>query len=234
LTLVTNARGEAWRIGDTPGRRWGALPAEAERALARWTSGAGAPSGERMSMEATRVGSVTVKIFPPRTPFGFFREPRALRSARWHFACLAVPTPRPLAALHRGRLGESVLVREFIPGRLLAETFGRDPASDQALPRFLAELRKLPWQHGDLHPRNLLWDETRWVLLDVDGLRHGLHPRRRVLLKQWICLVQQLEDVERAAALFRATQALAGALDRTRWSDVLAGIRQPSAPASIS
>ena len=37
--------------------------------------------------------------------------------------------------------------------------------------------------HGDLHPRNLIWDGRDWVLLDLDAIRHPLHrlfARRRI------------------------------------------------------
>jgi hypothetical protein len=229
-----HARGAVFALGALRGRRWQTLPAEVERALVDLAAGADLPQGERLSLEVRRIGSVTVKVFPPRTVFGLLRTPRALRSARLHFQCLPVPSPRPLAALYRTRLGESVLVREFLPGRLLAETFGRDAASDAALPGFLAELRRLPWQHGDLHPRNLIWDGKRWLLLDVDGLRHGLHLRGRVLVGQWACLLRNLRDLERVRALFNATQALVPALDRTRWTDVLAAAGPAPSPGDAS
>jgi hypothetical protein len=181
-----------------------------------------------MSASAFRSGTWTVKRFPAPTVFGWLRTPRALRSARRHFACLPVPSPRPLVAVAKNRRGPSLLVREFVAGKTLGELWGRDEASEAALPAFLAALRRLPQQHGDLHPGNLLWTGDRWVLLDVDGLRHGLHLRRRVLFGQWLCLASRLSGEERMARLFRRTQELAPGLDGTRWEDLRRALAQRS------
>jgi hypothetical protein len=51
------------------------------------------------------------------------------------------------------------------------------------------------------------------VLLDVDGLRHGLHLAGRVLVGQWARFVLHLGDEERVRDLHRRT---AERLGRTR------------------
>jgi hypothetical protein len=210
----------AFRRDGLTGLAWGEVPEELARAFPEWLA-RGAPEGEvRLSAAVFRAGGFAVKRFPAPSVFGWVREPRALRSARRHFACLPVASPRPLVALAESRRSPSLLVREFLEGRVLAELWGRDEASERALPGFLADLRRLAMQHGDLHPGNLLWTGERWVLLDVDGLRHGLHLRRRVLLGQWTCLAAKLTDEARVERLFRRTLELAPGLDDTRWTDV--------------
>lgn len=224
-----------FRAGDLSGWAWDEVPAELVRAFPEWLA-TGAPAGSELSAAVFRAGGFAVKRFPAPSVFGWLREPRAVRSARRHFACLPVPSPRPLVALARSRRDASLLVREYLEGRVLSELWGRDEASERELPAFLAALRRLPLQHGDLHPGNLLWTGECWVLLDVDGLRHGLHLRRRVLLGQWICLAGKLAgssagsstgspadsspDEARFERLFRRTLELAPGLDGTRWPDV--------------
>lgn len=226
------AAGRPYRLGALRGRAFAALAPELERALPGWLAGQEGPGSERMSAAAFRSGPWTVKRFPAPSVFGWLRAPRAVRSARRHFACLPVPSPRPLVAVARSRRGPSLLVREFVAGRVLTELWGRDEASEAALPGFLAELRRLPMQHGDLHPGNLLWTGARWVLLDVDGLRHGLHLRARVLFGQWVCLASRLADEERVERLFQRTQELARGLDPTRWEDLRRALARRGPPGA--
>jgi hypothetical protein len=211
------------------GRVFGPLDERLAAALAGWLERE-IPGAERLSASAFRCEAWTVKRFPAPSVFGWLRPPRALRSAWRHFDCLPVPSPRPLVALARNRRGPSLLVREFVSGRTLTEVWGRDEAAERALPDFLAALRRLPLQHGDLHPGNLLWTGTGWVLLDVDGLRHGLHRRARVLAGQWLCLLGRLGTDGRAERLFRRTQALAPGLDPTSWEDVVRTLAQRRSP----
>ena len=57
------------------------------------------------------------------------------------------------------------------------------------------------------------------VLLDVDGLRHGLHDPVRVLTGQWARFVLHLGEA-RVEALHARARELAGGRARVSWEDV--------------
>jgi predicted unusual protein kinase regulating ubiquinone biosynthesis (AarF/ABC1/UbiB family) len=113
-------------------------------------------------------------------------------------------------------------VREHVEGALLRDVWGRDPAAEEALAGFLAEMERRGVLHGDLHPQNLLWTGVEWVLLDVDGLRHALHGRKRVLTGQWARFLLHLPERERVRALHRRTGELLAASGArpVPWEDV--------------
>jgi predicted unusual protein kinase regulating ubiquinone biosynthesis (AarF/ABC1/UbiB family) len=113
-----------------------------------------------------------------------------------------------------------------LSGALLSELWGADESAERALAEFLAGMLAAGVLHGDLHPRNLLWSAGRWVLLDVDGVRHRLHDRSRVLLGQWARLLFHLGDEERLERLFRRTLELGGGADGSDWQAVLRAARE--------
>jgi tRNA A-37 threonylcarbamoyl transferase component Bud32 len=219
--------GRAYRAGALRGRAYGELEAQLAAALPCWLAEGRVPEGQALKPpQVYRAGELVVKFFPPPTVFGWLRAPRAVRSAERYFACLPVPSPRPLVALARSSRGPSLLVREFLPGALLSELWGTDEPAERALADFLAAMLRQGVLHGDLHPRNLLWSAGRWVLLDVDGVRHRLHDRARVLLGQWARLCFHLGDEPRLERLFRRTLELGGGADGSDWQAVRRAARE--------
>jgi tRNA A-37 threonylcarbamoyl transferase component Bud32 len=194
-----------WRAQGTSGLRYGEISPELARALPRWLAERRVAGGEPVKPPGVfRAGGLVIKFFPPPSVFGLLRTPRALRSAERYFQLLPIPSPRPLVALTEGRGGWSMLAREYLEGQLLHEAW-HDAEAAGELPRFLAAMRRQGALHGDLHPRNLIWTDRRWMLLDVDGLRHGLHSQERVALSQWARLLVHLADepgLERAYAAY--------------------------------
>lgn len=224
----------AWEQGRLRGRLYAPLSRALSEAVPRWLAGGAARDGVALHPpHVFRVDGLVVKRFPAPTVFGWLRTPRAARSAARHYWCLPLVSPRPLIAAWQGLAGPSLLVREFVPGGLLSELFGREARADAALPAFLAQLARQGVLHGDLHPRNLLWTGASWCVLDVDGVRHGLHVRGRGWEKQWARLALYLGDEERVSELFQRTQAElaaqgggnASAHRRIRWARVSARAR---------
>jgi predicted unusual protein kinase regulating ubiquinone biosynthesis (AarF/ABC1/UbiB family) len=112
-------------------------------------------------------------------------------------------------------------VREHVEGTLLLDLW-RSLAGDaeDRLVAFLADMERHGVVHGDLHPRNLLWSGREWVLLDVDGLRHGLHDPVRALVGQWARFVLHLGDEERVHGLHGRASALLAGGTRVPWEAV--------------
>lgn len=216
-------RGRPLRVAGLHGRAYATLPPAVEQALARWLSARSVPEGRVLKApDVFRVGELVVKFFTQPSLFGWVRAPRAVRSAERHFWCLPLRSPRPLVGAGRGLGGASVLVREHVEGQLLPEVFGHDEGAELALADFLAGMERHRIVHGDLHPRNLLWTGAEWVLLDADGLRHGLHDERRVRLGQWARLLVHLADEPRVERLFRRSAAGTAGLGRVQWREVRA------------
>lgn len=214
-------RGRPLRVAGLHGRAYATLPPAVEQALARWLSARSVPEGRVLKApDVFRVGELVVKFFTQPSLFGWVRAPRAVRSAERHFWCLPLRSPRPLVAVGRGLGHPSLLLREHVEGRLLTEVWGRDERAEEGLADFLAGMERHRIAHGDLHPRNLLWTGTEWVLLDADGLRHGLHDERRVRLGQWARLLVHLADEARVERLFRRSAAGTGGARRVQWSEV--------------
>lgn len=218
------ARGNPWR-GSGTGRCYAPLAPELAAAVPRWLTELAVPEGTALKApDVHRLGGLVIKFFTQPSLFGWLRAPRAVRSAEGYFACLPLRSPRPLVALGRRFGRTSVLVREHIEGVLLREVWSdaaqRDPRATDALAGFLAAMERQGIIHGDLHPRNLLWNGSEWVLLDVDGLRHGLHDPVRVLTGQWARFVLHLGDEERVRALHAHTLRELGPAARVSWERV--------------
>jgi tRNA A-37 threonylcarbamoyl transferase component Bud32 len=88
-----------------------------------------------------------------------------------------IVTPRPLAVLEErlGPLrGRAFLVTEHCAGRSLLASLDPQqppsPAMAEALQRLFTELCTLRITHGDLKASNLLWEEGRVVLIDLDAM----------------------------------------------------------------
>jgi hypothetical protein len=198
-----------WRAHGLRGRAYADSSPALDAAVARWLEEGSVAEGEPLKPpHVFKAGGLVVKFFPPPTVFGWARRPRALRVAALHFRALPVASPRPLLACARWRGGPSLLVREHVEGALLSAVWSKDERARSALPRFLADLELHGVLHGDLHPRNLIWDGERWVLLDVDGIRHGLHDRARVIEGQWARFLAHLGDEPGLERAFGATRAL--------------------------
>lgn len=117
----------------------------------------------------------------------FWRPSRA-----WHswiegnrLELLGIATARPLAVLER-RLcwlrGTAWLVTEFLPGEDAIARFApylnsAPPESELlALDRLFAALLRERISHGDLKGHNLLWNQDRWALIDLDAMRQHRRP----------------------------------------------------------
>lgn len=216
------ARGEPWRATGLEGRRYAALPPAIAACVPRWLASLAVPEGTVLKApDVHRVGALVVKFFRQPSLFGWVRPPRAVRSAERYFWCLPLRSPRPLLAAGRRFGARSLLVREHVEGTLLSDLWrSLDGDAEERLVAFLAGMERHGVVHGDLHPRNLLWSGSEWVLLDVDGLRHVLHDRVRVLVGQWARFVVHLGDEERVRGLHGRTSALLGDGARVPWEAV--------------
>jgi len=219
--------GRPWRRPGARGRIYGPDAPELEAAVPRWLAELRVPEGEVLKApDVFRVGALVVKFFRQPSLLGWVRAPRAVRSAERTFWCRPLAAPRPWLAAGRALGRPSVLVREHVEGVLLREAWGRDERAEGALAEFLAAMERHGVVHGDLHPRNLLWNGTEWVLLDVDGLRHGLHDPRRGWIGQWARLVVHLGSEERVRALHARVVARLEGRSRVDWDDVRARVEQ--------
>jgi hypothetical protein len=220
------ARGRPWRGPNARGRVYAALAPELATSAPRWLAALAVPEGTALKPpDVYRVGAFVVKLFTQPSLLGWVRPPRAVRSAERYFWCLPLCSPRPLLAVGRPFEARSLLVREHVAGVLLRDAWNganwqTDSRPEDALAAFLAEMERNGVIHGDLHPRNLLWDGTRWMLLDVDGLRHRLHDPTRVLTGQWARFVLHLGDEQRVQALHRRTTERLGSRARVSWEAV--------------
>jgi len=116
----------------------------------------------------------------------FWRPSRA-----WHSWCegnrlafLGIATPTPLAVLERRTLGlrrQAYLITEHTPGMDIIARFapcgmdGLPPEADlQALEALFADLLRERISHGDCKGNNILWQDGRWALIDLDAMQyHG-------------------------------------------------------------
>lgn len=114
-----------------------------------------------------------------------------------------IATPQPLAVIETRRLGlrsRSFLITEYVAGQDIIARFG--PYMDgappehelQALEQLLQALIRERISHGDLKGTNLLWQDDRWVLIDLDALhqhrgfetfRQAFAKDRARLLRNW-------------------------------------------------
>jgi len=236
------ARGEPWHAAGLHGRRYAAVDPALAMLVPAWLATLSVPEGSVLKApDVHRVGALVVKFFRQPSLFGWVRPPRAVRSAERYFWCLPLRSPRPLLAAGRRLGARSLLVREHVSGTLLFDHWRSgswDARSEEALVTFLAGMERHGVIHGDLHPRNLLWSGTEWVLLDVDGLRHRLHDPGRVLVGQWARFVLHLGDEARVRELHRRAAEHLGST-RVAWEAVrrrvaaLESRRSPPAAAGL-
>jgi hypothetical protein len=234
-----------------PARRWSAAGArgwawiDVDEALgldlARWIEERNVAGAEVLKAGSVfRRGGLVVKFLPtPIGPFQLRRVPPAVRAARAHFTLQPLRSPRPLVALkadtRAGRV--DLLVSEFVEGRPLDLVWAEDPRAREALPAVLAELRRRRIVHGDLHPGNLLWTGSSWVLLDLEAVRSGLHrifAPKRTALAQWarlLILTGDEEGLRRAHA--RWLELLGAGGEPRRWKRVLAAAQRQRATRAI-
>lgn len=155
------------------------------------------------------------------------RAPTAWRVARLGLALPDGAAARPLATLRWSR-AISLLAAEFVPGRTMLDAWRSDAACVDALPLFMARLHDAGAFHGDLHPGNLLWTGARWVLLDLESLRHPLRTlrRRALAVDQWARLHYRLhEDLQVKAAFEEYLRIRAVPWDSdVAWREVLAQV----------
>lgn len=123
---------------------------------------------------------------------------RAWRPSRaWHswqaalrLAFFGIATPAPLAMIEE-RWGplrrRAFLITEFCPGRSLQDVLSADSGPEappvQALVELFRCLHGLGITHGDLKASNLLWDDGRIVLIDLDALTQ--HRSRAAFVRAW-------------------------------------------------
>lgn len=118
-----------------------------------------------------------------------WRPSRAWHSWAWgnRLDFLGIATPRPLAMRESRRCGlrgRAWLITEHAAGediltRFAVHVHGTPPEQElQALDRLFAALRRERIAHGDLKGTNLLWQDGRWALIDLDAVGQHRCPRR--------------------------------------------------------
>ena len=217
------------RSAGTTGWAWIEVDAALERDLARWIAERDVAGSQVLKAGSVfRLGELVIKFLPaPIGPIQRRRVPPAVRAARQHFALEPLQTPRPLIALKaetpNGRV--DLLVSEFVEGRPLDAVWATEARAREALPAVLAELRRRRIVHGDLHPGNLLWTGSHWVLLDLEAVRGGLHrifAPRRASLSQWArLLILTGDEAGLREAHARWLQLLGAGAEERRWARVL-------------
>lgn len=124
----------------------------------------------------------------------FWRPSRAWHSwlAGWRLMFLGIATPQPLAMIER-RVGplrrEAWLVTEYCPGRNLLEHLGEsgetppDPQTTRALLKLFNQLADARITHGDFKATNLLWQDGKVWLIDLDAMQ--AHANEASWRKGW-------------------------------------------------
>lgn len=177
--------------GEMKGFRYAEFPAALEAAVAEWIDRGEISGAETiLPRRAFRWRNAFVKVFPKRHPLtGWFRTPPAVRSAELSRRIRPVLSPAPWLALGGGtRAGfAGLLVTEFVEGQHFPALWPDDQAAVDAFTEFLAGIARQGILLGDFHPLNAIWDGARWVLVDLDGIRHALHGlnRRKLIERQW-------------------------------------------------
>lgn len=196
--------------GAASGLRLGELPAEIEERLGRWLSEGAVPEGEEIKAgRVFRFGSWAVKFFEESwDPRRWIRRSAAVRTLFLSRRLLPIATPQPLVALEQGRglhQRRSLLVSAFVEGLFLDEAWDRgEERAVASFPSFMADMHRRGVFHGDLHLRQLIWNGSQWVLLDVDGMRHGMRTLlpRRLIENHWARVVHSLRGREGLRAYF--------------------------------
>jgi serine/threonine protein kinase len=219
-----------YRLGPARGFRYGEVPAEIEAALPRWLATSSVEDGTAIKPgRVYRRGPWVVKLGgASRDLKDLLRPASSIRSADLHARLLPVRTPAPLVALELRRgpfLEGSVLVSEFMEGPTLREAFPHDDRARDALAPFLALLHRNGVFHGDLHPANMIWNGSEWVLIDLDSLRHPLRRlfRGRLILEQWAQLAFRLGAGPELQSSFESYLVLSGIRwdPRRSWGEVI-------------
>ena len=146
-------------------------------------------SGSTVVRVQTAAGPVVIKRYNAKGWSHWLRyalgPSRAVRSwvSGHRLEWLGLGTPRPLAVLEIRRCGvrfSSYLITESLDRNDLFAHLKPDlegipgQAELQALEDLFTTFLRERISHGDLKGSNLLWDGTRWLLLDLDAMRqHG-------------------------------------------------------------
>jgi len=110
------------------------------------------------------------------------RESRAVHSWReaHRLSMLGIATPKPLAVIEQRWFGlrrRAYLLTEHCAGQdliaCLAEYHNQSPPEIyiEALEQLLKSLIRSQISHGDLKGHNLLWDNGKWQLIDLDAMQ---------------------------------------------------------------
>lgn len=216
---------EPIQIGDFRGFRYAELGPDLEQRLPRWLAEGHVADGVDLKRgRVFRWRELLVKFGGPEPRLRDLPRPsRSLRSADLHARLLPLATPAPLVALERRvawRVAQSLLVTEFVDGRRLFEVWGRDARAVQAFPLFLVEMHARGIFHGDFHLENALWDGRRWVLIDLESVRHRLHKLfpGKFRCAHWAIVLFDLQekcaaDERELRSLFEAYAARVGERD---------------------
>jgi hypothetical protein len=207
---VADARG--WRFAEVPALLRDALHGLLER-------GAHERAQVLKPERVWRVDAWVVKRTPPWTWVQrYLRRAAAFRAAHAALRLERFGTPQPIAALARrrgGALRDSWLVSRFVDGLDAARAIELDAASTAALGASMAALHAAGVLHGDLNHQNLLWDGSRWVLIDLEALRGPLHRLRlrRIAEEQWAHLSSAMHPLDRLQPCFADYAARVGRTD---------------------
>lgn len=192
------------------------LPKEVAEALPRLLAGE-LPSAARVLKKGYvfLVDGFVIKFYPrTKKRFDWLRAPKALRAVRAHRRLLPVHSPDPI---YWERLDssefDSLLIYEFVEGPTLLDLWKREhQESREALPKLFADLHATGILLGDLHAKNLLWSDHGWCIIDLDGVRGGLHAirRRRITEVMWARLLFDFEKSPEAEGLYHRYLELAG------------------------
>lgn len=221
--------------GSARGLAYGTLPREVDERLAAWLAEGRVTEGTALKPGSVfRFGAWAVKLFEPATGWRRLRRSRALHSAELARRILPILSPRPLVALEerRGaRRGRGLLVSELVEGPHLHEAWD-DPEALGELPAFMARCHRRRVFHGDLHPRNLIWNGSDWVLIDLESVRHVLHGlfAPNLVRNQWSRLYRNMvqfrpEAGPRMRELFESYLRITGRGGNPddQWARVVAG-----------
>lgn len=192
------------------------LPQKVAEALPRLLSGE-VPSDTRVLKQGYvfLVDGFVIKFYPrTQKRFDWLRAPKALRAVRVHRRLLPVHSPDPVywERVDRPEF-DSLLVYEFVEGPTLLDLWKQEhQESRDALPKLFADLHATGVLLGDLHAKNLLWSDRGWCIIDLDGVRGGLHAlrRRRITEIMWARLLFDFEKSPEAEGLYCRYLELAG------------------------